>query len=133
MIKFISTAPRLLNILALSSLVLLIAKILVLNDIKELFNGAYELGVVLEAVLASILASYIFYMVVVHLREFKDRKYIYPLFLGSSGIFVGKNRPDLSAGLRVDSPWISTHYPWWVDRVGNPWNVRSSHTPGFPH
>jgi len=89
MIRFISTAPRLLNILALSSLVLLIFKIIELNDIKELFNGAYELGVILETILSSILASYIFYMVVVHLKEFKDRKYIYPLILKWTNIVVG--------------------------------------------
>ncbi len=55
------------------------------------------------------------------------------LKFGSSGISVGKKRPNLSAGLRMDSPWISTRHPWRDDRVENPWNARSSHTTGFPH
>jgi len=106
-VKFILTASRFLNILALCSVVLLIVKILILNDIKELFGGAYELGVIVEAILASILASYIFYMVVVHIKEYNDRKYIYPLILKWANRILGDcinqlNEISKASGVSLD-------------------------------
>jgi len=56
----------------------LVVKIFVLNKIAEPFSGAYEAGVVAEAVLASIVASYVFYLLVVHLSQIKDREQIEP-------------------------------------------------------
>ncbi len=87
--KFILSAPRLLNFTALVSTTLLIIKILYLNNIPEFFNGAEDLGVIFEAILTSIIASYFFYIIVVHLKEFNDKRIIYPLILTWSRIMVG--------------------------------------------
>ena len=50
------------------------------------------------------------------------------------GVSTGIKRIQiLSAGLRVDSPWISPRHPWRGERVENTVDVRASHTTGFPH
>ena len=94
--NFFSTVPKFLNILVLISIVVLIVKALILNEVKEVFVNAYEIGLIVEAVLASILASYIFYMVVVHLKEYQDRKHIYPLLLKWADSIVGDCRSQLN-------------------------------------
>lgn len=38
-----------------------------------------------------------------------------------------------SAGLRVDSPWISSRRPWRADRVEKPWNTRPWDIPPLFH
>ena len=69
------------NRLALVSLVLLILKVLVLNDIREPVPGMAALGTVAEAILASIVAGYAFYVMSVHLGEVKARRALAP-FVG---------------------------------------------------
>ncbi len=66
------------NWLFLISLALLIFKLFVLNQYTEIFNGAYELGLIFEAILVSVLASYIFYFFVVHIKEYSDRLHTKP-------------------------------------------------------
>jgi len=95
--KLIMTAPKFLNIAALFSVVAsalfsvvaLVVKIMWLNKIQEKFDGAHELGLIVEAVLLSFVASYVFYLVVVQLKEMNDKKVIYPLILKWSNIVVG--------------------------------------------
>src|SRR5882724_5271754 len=79
MIKhFFRTIPKTLNWLALVSLVLLLTKVFYFNQVPQPFRGCYELGVVFEGLLASIFASYEFYLIVVHTKETRDRTVIYP-------------------------------------------------------
>ncbi len=75
---FICTIPATLNWAATGSLVALILKAFVFDRIAEPFPGLNGLGIVWEGVLVSIVASYIFYVIVVHLKDFNDRKYLYP-------------------------------------------------------
>ena len=65
-------------------------------------------------------------------------RHAFPQFLhivktGPSEVTTGKPIQVLSAGLRVDSPWISPRHPWRGERVENTVDVRSSHATGFPH
>jgi hypothetical protein len=75
---FIRTASPGASLLALFSLVLLLVKILALNRFPELFKGAQELGALLESILASVVASYVFYLMLVHLKERSDRTVVRP-------------------------------------------------------
>jgi len=76
--KYILTIPKPVNWLALAALGLLLLKVLVLNQISEVFHGAHELGTVFEGVLASVLASYAFYIIVVHMKYVQNCSAIYP-------------------------------------------------------
>ncbi|ODB35618.1 hypothetical protein BB427_03180 [Pseudoalteromonas sp. BMB] len=78
-IDFILSAPAPLNWLALISIISIVIKPLLFDKIPELFNGAKELGIILEAVLASVIASYIFYLIVVHKKQCDDNQLILPL------------------------------------------------------
>jgi hypothetical protein len=64
--------------LSLLSAGLLFVKLTWLNAIPELFVGGHVLGLIAEAVLASFVASFIFYFVVVHLKEHQDKERIAP-------------------------------------------------------
>lgn len=76
--KLIKSASPQANILLVSSTLLLLLKILVLNKFEPLFTGAYAIGLIVEAILASVIASYVFYLIVVHLKEINDRETIAP-------------------------------------------------------
>jgi len=75
---FFRTIPKTLHWLALLSLILLLAKVFYFNHIPEPFRGCYELGIVFEGLLASVFASYAFYLIVVHTKETRDKTIIYP-------------------------------------------------------
>lgn len=77
------------NLLAGSALILLLIKVLVLDDVQPLFPKAFELGQVGERLLASILASYVFYLIVIHAKEYYNRRTIYPYVLRQSSRVVG--------------------------------------------
>lgn len=72
------SASRPATYLAVGSLALLAAKTLILNRWPAATVVVYDLGVLAEAILASIVASYIFYLLVVHLKEVSDRAAVSP-------------------------------------------------------
>jgi len=78
LIRFLRSARPEANLLAASALAALLLKILVLNRFPALFFGAYELGLVVEAILASVVASYVFYLFVVHLKSQSDKGAVQP-------------------------------------------------------
>lgn len=75
---FWKTIPRAVNLAALISTILLLVKLFIFNKIPEPVGGFHEFGLVFEAVLASVLASYVFYLIVVHFKEVREKKTIYP-------------------------------------------------------
>jgi hypothetical protein len=78
LVKLIRTASPEANLLAVLSAAALFIKITYLNTIPQIFPQAHELGVIIEAILASVVASYIFYIIVIHIKEQKDRAAIRP-------------------------------------------------------
>lgn len=76
--QFFRTIPNALNVLALASIAGLIIKVFLLNHIPEWFRGAYEIGVVFDGLLASVFASYVFYLIVVHGKDLHDKSIISP-------------------------------------------------------
>lgn len=63
---FLRTIPSALNWLASATAATLLLKIFLLNQMAEPIPGFMQLGLVFEGILASVLASYIFYLIVVH-------------------------------------------------------------------
>lgn len=76
--KFLRTVPRSVTYLAVIALAMLGVKVLFLNRWPAPWILLYEVGVLVEAILGSILASYFFYVVVVHLKCVNDRKAVDP-------------------------------------------------------
>lgn len=88
--KLVRTASSEANALAISAGFLLLVKILLLNRFPGWFFGAYELGIIVEAVLASVLASYVFYLLVVRVKEESDRDVLRPYLEKHSRRIVGE-------------------------------------------
>lgn len=72
--KFLLSASRGATCLAGAALVALATKVLMLNRWPAPSTFFYDFGVLVEAVLASVVASYIFYLFVVHLKDVNDKK-----------------------------------------------------------
>ena len=96
LLRLIRTASPQANQLTLLALALLVVKTFVLNRFAARFLGAYEAGVIVEAVLASVVASYIFYLVVVHLKEAADRAVVQPYIAKHSARVVGDCEAQLT-------------------------------------
>jgi hypothetical protein len=89
LLKLFRTASSAANALVISAMILLLVKIFFINRLPEYFAGGYELGVIVEAVLASVVASYIFYLLVVHVKEQTDREILRPYIEKHSKRIVG--------------------------------------------
>lgn len=89
LLKLLKTASREANALAVGAAVILLFKVLLLNRFPGLFIGAYDLGVIVEAILASVVASYVFYIIVVHVKEQSDREVLRPFVERHSKRVVG--------------------------------------------
>ena len=95
--KFFTSIPRWINILAASALLLTILKLLWFDSVPEFFPGGHEIGVVVEPVLISVLASYLFYLVVVHQKERTEQRIMLPMFTKWSSRLAGDCRSILKA------------------------------------
>jgi hypothetical protein len=85
------------NVLAGTSLALLMLKILFLNRLSSVFPGAYDLGMLLEAVLGSVVASYAFFVVVVHFRAEAERAQVLPYVAKHVGRVIEQCKFQLNA------------------------------------
>ncbi|OYY20339.1 MAG: hypothetical protein B7Y59_04510 [Burkholderiales bacterium 35-55-47] len=76
--NFLNSASRSATYLAGGALVALTAKALILNRWPAPSAFLHDFGVLVEAILASVVASYVFYLFVVHLKEVSDRETVGP-------------------------------------------------------
>jgi len=76
--RLVASASPQANILLTLATVLLFAKTLLLNRYPAPDQSIYELGILFEAILASVIASYVFYLLVVHLKEHSDKQTVAP-------------------------------------------------------
>jgi hypothetical protein len=76
--NLIKTASPAANSLTLGSVILLVIKIFIFNRMPEISPGGYEFGVLSDAILTSVVASYIFYLFVIHLKDQKDKETVRP-------------------------------------------------------
>lgn len=75
---------------------ILLFKILALNQLQAPFEVLYDLGVLSDAILTSIVASYVFYLIVVHLKELNDQAAISPYVNQHSIRIVGECEQQIS-------------------------------------
>lgn len=68
----INDAPSAANLLMLASSILLLYKVYILNEIIKPGN-LQTLGLIIEGTLISVIASYIFYIIVVQIKETQDK------------------------------------------------------------
>ncbi len=95
--QVLCTASREANVLVLIATAFLLVKILILNKIPAVFPGAYEIGLWVDSILASIIASYAFYIVVVHIKERSDKKLLQPYIHRHAGAIVGQCAAQIKA------------------------------------
>jgi len=81
MLKYLNTVRKEINVLVAISLLILLLKILWLNRIPAIFSFASEAGEVVDRLCASIISSYLFFMIVVHFKSEKDKESINPYVL----------------------------------------------------
>lgn len=93
---FLRTIPTALNWLATATAATLLLKIFLLNQIAEPIPGFMQLGLVFDGILASVLASYVFYLIVVHFKEMRDSAVIYPHVLKWAQGVVGECKSQLA-------------------------------------
>jgi hypothetical protein len=89
LIRLLRSARPEANLFAASATTLLVLKVLVLNRFPAFFSGAYELGLIVERILASIAASYVFYLLVVHLKAQSDKAAVQPYIAKHTTRVVG--------------------------------------------
>lgn len=93
----LKTASKEANILTITALIFLILKIFILNRLPQFFPGAYDIGVIIESVLASIIASYIFYLFVVHIKEKSDNDILRPYIKSHALKIVSDSHSQINA------------------------------------
>jgi hypothetical protein len=89
--------------LAFAALALLVFKGLVLNRLEAPSPAIYDLGVICDSILASIAASYVFYLLVVHLKESTDKSTLAPYLDRHTLRVVGDCRSQLAEISRISS------------------------------
>jgi hypothetical protein len=67
-----------LNVLLVAAVVAVILIDFVFADVPELFSGGARIGLLIHATSLAYIASYIFYLVVVHLKQLDDKRNIQP-------------------------------------------------------
>jgi hypothetical protein len=79
---FVITIRRDLLALVFAAMALLMIKIFAMDQFPAAFQGAHELGLVVNSILTSIVSSFVFYLLVVHLKEFRERQIVTPYIKG---------------------------------------------------
>lgn len=97
LLEVFRTASREANSLVIFATTLLLLKILLFNKIPAAFSGAYEIGLWVDSILASIIASYAFYIVVVHIKERSDKNLLQPYIQRHAGAIVGQCAEQVKA------------------------------------
>ena len=100
-VQLLKSADQAATRLTIGALALLVVKGLVLNRFEARFLAIYDLGVVAEAILASVVASYIFYLFVVHLKEASDKMTLAPYLDRHTLRVVGDCKSQLAEISRV--------------------------------
>lgn len=96
MLRYLTTVRREINVLVGASLLTLVIKILWLNTIPEWFPWGEEVGEIVDRLCASALSSYLFYLIVVHLKSEKDKVAVNPYIAGKVRHIVDDCESQLS-------------------------------------
>jgi hypothetical protein len=89
LVRLVRSASKEANFIVLVSMFLLAIKIFLLDRIPSFFSGFFEMGIIMEDIFSSVIASYLFYLFVIHLKEFSDKETIQPYIHKHSMRVVG--------------------------------------------
>jgi hypothetical protein len=87
--RFLRSTPPAANIFAVGTMLFWAVKAVYLDHLPPAFPGAFELGRVVEGVLAAIIAGWVFYMFFALLPEFREKNTIYPFILSKVARVAG--------------------------------------------
>lgn len=76
--ELVRGVPKGVNLLCIASVVVLLVKVFWLNRLPAAFEGAQEAGVLVDAILTSVVASYVFYLLTSRLPEFEKQRVFAP-------------------------------------------------------
>lgn len=96
-LSFLKSASPGATYVTVVAMAMLVVKVVFLNRWPAASAFLYEFGVLFEAVLASVVASYIFYLFVVHLKEMKDKETVGPYIDRKSSLVVGDCMSQIEA------------------------------------
>lgn len=96
LIRYLRTIRKEINILTTIALVVLTVKLLYLNFVEEIVPWGSQVGDVIEKLCISIVSSYIFYLIVVHLKTEKDKENVIPYVTERVNRIVGDCSSQLS-------------------------------------
>jgi hypothetical protein len=88
--------PREANVLAFASLVLLLCKYYLFDEVAEIFPGAHKAGLIFESLLASMMSGYIFYFFVEQIKESKEVKIVSPFIVKKAKLVAGQASAQLA-------------------------------------
>lgn len=77
-LHYIKTVRKEVNIIVVISFLIWVVKVLYLNEISTPYAYFSKIGIIIESLCASIVASYIFYLFVIHVKEENDKEIINP-------------------------------------------------------
>jgi hypothetical protein len=107
LLAFLRSTPRAANIFAIATLAAWIFKAVYLDFLPGLFPGAYELGRVLEGVLSSVIAGWVFYLFFALLPEAQQKRHIAPFVLRCIATIVGETNSILQEIAKASGEHLS--------------------------
>lgn len=105
--QFLRSTPRTANLFALGTLAIWLFKDLYLDSIPGFFRAAYDLGRVVEGVLSSIIAGWVFYLFFALLPEARQRSHLAPFVLRNIATIVGDASDILQEIARASGETLS--------------------------
>lgn len=104
---FLRTIPKTVNLLAIGALIATILKIFIFNKIREPLRGFHEVGLIFEGLLASVFASYVFYLIVIHVKEVRDRTAVSPYIYRWAGRLVSSCKDQIQVLSKISGVTLS--------------------------
>lgn len=109
--QLITTLRKDLGLLFISALLTIFLIDYLLIDIPEKFAGGYKLGQFIYKLCLSYISAFIFYFLVVHIKQQKDKENLYP-YLAKKVYKVIKSALELISELaKVSNTTITNKYP----------------------
>lgn len=110
-IKYILTMDISLNVLLFLSIISVITIELYLNNINEIFRGGHILGEVVVNLSLAFIASYIFYLIVVHIKTQKDKEIIHKHIHIKIGAIISDSKILIKEMAKASNYQLTSDYP----------------------
>lgn len=110
-IKYLTSVRAEINILLIACLINVILIEFVFSDITELFRGGAKLGEIFERLCLSYISSYIFFFLVVHSKNQKDKENLYEYIAQKTYRIIGDAKSIIGAFKQETNYQLSDEYP----------------------